>query len=55
MLNPRCDHKNKIGYHEVAGFDSRIPHDRYAPETFAHLPIPHEAGRLAGLDHQPAE
>ena len=39
MLNPRCDHKNQQGYRECAGFDSRIPHDRYAPELFAHLPI----------------
>ena len=39
MLNPRCDHKNQQGYRECAGFDSRIPHDRYAPELFSHRPI----------------
>jgi len=39
QVNSRCDHKNKQGYRECAGFDSRIPHERYAPELFAHLPI----------------
>jgi hypothetical protein len=39
VLNPRCDRKNAAGYRECAGFDSRIPHGRYDPDQFAHLPI----------------
>lgn len=39
VLNPRCDIENAQGYRECAGFDSRIPHDRYDPQQFAHLPI----------------
>jgi len=46
MINPRCDHRNVggHGYRECAGFDSRIPHARYAPELFAHLPIAMKPG-----------
>ncbi len=39
VVNPRCDRKNASGYRECAGFDSRIPHGRYDPDQFAHLPI----------------
>jgi hypothetical protein len=39
VLNPRCDRKNAEGYVWCAPFDSRIPHGRYDPEQFAHLPV----------------
>ena len=44
VLNPRCDRKNAEGYRFCAGFDSRIPHGRYDPDQFAHLPIRMEPG-----------
>jgi len=44
VLNPRCDKKNEQRYAECAGFDSRIPHGRYVPEQFAHLPIRMQPG-----------